>query len=59
MVMIIKQPDRMAELEALSAGVAGFTGIPVLAAVVKYGALLLWSVEEALVEVSALLQAIT
>lgn len=56
MVMIIKQPDRMAELEALSVGVAGFTGIPVLAAVVKYGALLLWSVEEALVEVSALLQ---
>lgn len=56
MVMILKQPDRMVQLEALSTGVAGFTGIPVLAAVVKYSVLLLWSVEEALVEVSALLQ---
>lgn len=56
MVMILKQPDRMAQLEALSLGVSGFTGIPVLAAVVKYSVLLLWSVEEALVEVSALLQ---
>jgi hypothetical protein len=56
MVMILKQPDRVLQLEALSAGVAGFTGIPVLAAVVKYSVLLLWSVEEALVDTAALLQ---
>lgn len=55
MVMILKMPDRMSRLESLSVGVAGFTGIPVLAAVVKYGLLLLWSVEEALVEVTALM----
>lgn len=56
MVMILKQPDRVSRLETLSAGVVGFTGMPVLAAVVKYSVLLLWSVEEALVEVTALLQ---
>lgn len=56
MVMILKQPDRVLQLEALSAGVAGFTGIPILSAVVKYSVLLLWSVEEALVDVAALLQ---
>lgn len=56
MVMILKQPDRMAKLQSLSLGVVGFTGIPLLASVIKYGALLLWSVEEALVEVTALMQ---
>lgn len=56
MVMILKHPDRMTQLETLSLGVAGFTGIPLLAAIVKYSVLLLWSVEEALVEVTALLQ---
>lgn len=56
MVMILKQPDRVLQLETLSAGVAGFTGMPVLAAVVKYSVLLLWSVEEALVDATALLQ---
>lgn len=56
MVMILKQPDRVLQLETLSAGVAGFTGMPVLAAVVKYSVLLLWSVEEALVDANALLQ---
>lgn len=56
MVMIVKQPDRMNQLESIATGVAGFTGIPVLAAVIKYGLLLLWSVEEALVEVAALVQ---
>ncbi len=56
MVMILKQPDRVLQLEALSAGVAGFTGMPVLAAVVKYSILLLWSVEEGLVDAAALLQ---
>ena len=56
MVMILKQPDRMASLETLSLGITGFTGMPVLGSIVKYGLLLLWSVEEALVEVAALLQ---
>ena len=56
MVMILKQPDRVVQLETLSAGVAGFTGMPVLAAAVKYSVLLLWSVEEALVDATALLQ---
>lgn len=56
LVMIVKQPEKMAELNALSAGVTGFTGMPALAAVIKYIVLLLWSVEEALVEVAALLQ---
>ncbi len=56
MVSLLKQPEKTAQLEALATGVVGFTGIPVLAAVVKYSLLLLWSVEEALVEVAALLQ---
>jgi len=56
MVMILKQPDRMLQLDTLSTGIAGFTGIPVLVAVIKYSVLLLWSVEEALVDVAALLQ---
>lgn len=56
MVMILKQPERMTQLESLSVSVAGFTGIPVLVAAIKYGVLLLWSVEEALVEVAALLK---
>lgn len=55
MVMLLKQPEKMSQLDMLSAGVVGFTGIPVLGAVVKYIVLLLWSVEEAFVEVSALL----
>ena len=46
----------MAELEAFSSGVAGLTGIPVLLAVVKYTVLLLWSVDEAFIELAALLQ---
>ena len=56
MVMMFGQPERMSQLESLGAGVVGFTGMPVLAAVVKYGVMLLWAVEEALVEVTALLQ---
>ena len=54
--MILKQPDRVAKLDGLAAGTVGFTGMPVLGAVVKYSILLLWSVEEALIETSALLQ---
>lgn len=56
MVMILKNPEKMSVLQSFSMGVAGFTGIPVLAAVAKYSLLLLWSVEEAFVEVAALLQ---
>lgn len=56
MVMILKQPERMESLEAVSLGIAGFTGMPALGAFVKYSLLVLWSVEEALVEVAALLQ---
>ena len=56
MVMIFKLPDRMAQLEAISVSVAGFSGIQALGSVAKYSVLLLWSVEEALVEVAALLQ---
>ena len=56
MVMILKQPERVAQLETFSAGIAGFTGIPLIAAAIKYSILLLWSVEEALVDTAALLQ---
>lgn len=56
MVMILKQPERMEKLEAMSLGIAGFTGMPALGSVVKYSLLVLWAVEEALVEVAALLQ---
>lgn len=55
LVGLLKQPDKMAAVEAFAAGVAGCTGIPVLLAVIKYALLLLWAVEEALVEVAALL----
>lgn len=56
MVMILKQPDRMARLNTLAAGVVGFTGLPPLASVIKYVVLLLWAVEESLVEVCAMLE---
>jgi len=56
MVMILKQPDRMAQLDILVAGTVGFTGMPVLGTLVKYSILMLWAVEEALVETAALLQ---
>ena len=46
----------MAALDTLGAGVTGFTGMPVLGAVVKYAVLFLWAVEESLIEVSALLK---
>ena len=56
MVMLLKNPEKMSILQSFSVGVAGFTGIPALAAVTKYSLLLLWSVEEAFVEVAALMQ---
>ena len=55
MVSILKDTTKMSQLDVFASGVAGFTGIPVLISAVKYGALLLWAVEEALVEVSVLL----
>lgn len=56
MVMILKQPERMESLEAIALGISGFTGMPALGSFVKYSILVLWSVEEALVEMAALLQ---
>ncbi|MBP3611352.1 MAG: hypothetical protein J6J42_13570 [Lachnospiraceae bacterium] len=55
-VMILKNPEKMSVLQSFAAGVAGFTGIPVLAAAAKYALLLLWAVEEAFVEVAAMLE---
>lgn len=56
MVTILKDATKMSQLDMFAAGVAGFTGIPVLISAVKYGTLLLWAMEEALVEVSVLLE---
>ena len=55
MVSIVKQPEKMAAIQSFAAGIAGCTGIPLLLSVIKYALLLLWSVEEALVEVAAML----
>lgn len=55
LVGILKQADKMAAIEAFAAGVAGLTGIPILLSVIKYALVFLWAVEEALVEVAALL----
>lgn len=55
MTAILKDPMKMGQLETFSIGVAGFTGMPVLISAVKYGALFLWSIEEAFVEVAVLL----
>ncbi len=55
MAGILKQADKMAEIEVFAAGIAGCTGIPVLLGIIKYTVILLWSVEEALIEVAALL----
>lgn len=56
MVGILENPEKMAKIEAFAAGVAGCTGIPVLLELIRYGIVFLWSVEEALIEVAALLQ---
>lgn len=55
MASILGDAQRMAELENVAVTVAGFTGIPGLVAAVKCSLLFLWSVEEALVDVTALL----
>ncbi len=55
MVTILKDPAKMQAIETLAVSVAGFTGVPLLLSAVKYTVLLLWSVEEALIETTALL----
>lgn len=47
--------ERTALATALATSLVGFTGIPILISVVKYAILLLWAVEEALVETAAIL----
>ena len=56
MVAILKDSQKMGEIEALATAIAGLTGIPVLLTIIKYAILFLWSVEEAFVDVAALLQ---
>lgn len=47
--------ERTALATTLATSMVGFTGIPILISVVKYAILLLWAVEEALVETAAIL----
>lgn len=54
MVSILKDAGKMSQLDLFAVGAVGFTGIPVLISAVKYGMLLLWAVEEAVVEVAVL-----
>jgi hypothetical protein len=55
MTSILADPNRNSEATYMAASVAGFTGIPALLYVVKYAIITVWALEEALVEVSALL----
>ncbi len=52
---LLADGERTGEATVLAASVAGITGIPALLYVVKYAILTVWAMEEALVEVSALL----
>ncbi len=56
MIEIIKTPQKMTQLQNGAMTIAGITGIPLLISITKYGLLLLWSVEEAIIETAALLQ---
>lgn len=56
MIELIKTPQKMTQLQSLATTIAGITGLPLLISVTKYALLLLWSVEEALIETAALLQ---
>lgn len=56
MLEIIKTPQKMVQLQNMAMSVAGITGIPLLISMTKYMMLLLWSVEEAVIEISAILQ---
>ena len=52
---LIADPQRNGEVTALAMSISGFSGLPALLYVVKYLILTVWAVEEALVEVCALL----
>ncbi len=56
MIEILKTSQKMAQLRNMSAAVAGITGIPLLISMTQSAMLLLWSVEEALIETAAILQ---
>lgn len=56
MIEIIKTPQKMIQLQNIATSIAGITGIPLLISTLKYMLLLLWSVEEAVIETSAILQ---
>ena len=56
MIELIKTPQKMTQLQNFATAIAGITGLPLLISATKYALLLLWSVEEALIEVAALLQ---
>ncbi len=53
---MVKNPERMGRVQSIAAGLVGFTGMPVLVSVVKYALLFLWAVEEAFVDVAAIMQ---
>lgn len=55
MSAILQNPEKQTQISTFAAAIAGFTGIPLLVSVIKYALLLLWSLEEAIVEVAALL----
>ncbi len=52
---LLADGERNGQATALASTISGFTGIPALLYAVKYMLLTVWAVEEALVEVSALL----
>lgn len=56
MIEILKTPQKMEQLQNMSIAIAGITGIPFLISIAKSSMLLLWSVEEALIETAAILQ---
>ncbi len=56
MAGIMKDGGKMAQLQTLAVSLAGFTGVPVVISLVKYGVLLVWALEEAFIEVAALLK---
>ena len=56
MTALLRNTEKQAKLSAIAGAAAGVTGIPLLGTVVKYSLMLLWAVEEAFIEVAALLQ---
>ncbi|MCR5153738.1 MAG: DUF5702 domain-containing protein [Lachnospiraceae bacterium] len=53
---VLSDPVRMGELTAFATSIVGFTGIPPLVSAVKYAFAEVWAIEEAIIEVAALLQ---